>query len=296
MDRVQVLLSSYNGKSYIREQVQSILTQKGVDVSCLIRDDGSDEENRAYLQCLQQDKVRMIYGKNVGWKRSFYQLVFAADDFPFYAFADQDDVWYEWKLEHAINKLKDLPQDVPCLYYSNVDVTDENLHIIGEKINIAPPEKKESSLNICYGQGCTMVFNRAARDLFMKYPIEEPISHECWMAILVIYFGNIIYDKEKTLLYRQHQNNSLGATPQSKLKLIFNMLRCKKDLYYPYYRYLYKGYSDMLEDKEKAILEDFMNCRMDFKAKLRLIKNKHIRRYTRGGTISLKWAILLGKI
>lgn len=297
MEKVQVLLSYYNGEKYIQEQLNSILKQKEVEVSCLIRDDGSDEYARRLLEEIQDGRVRVVYGTNEGWKRGFYRLVFEADDVPFYAFADQDDVWMEWKLKRAVDKLNKLPQDKPCMYYSNVSVTDENLQIIGEKKNISPPGKKESSLHICYGQGCTMVFNRAAREVFMRYEIKEPISHECWMAILCIYFGSVVYDDCSSLLYRQHGDNSLGAKKKSR----FNLLRQKliergKAAYFPYYRYLFEGYFDLLEDSDKQILSDFMNYKKDRKAKLRLLGNPEIKRYTVSGTLALKMAIVGNRV
>lgn len=298
MEKVQVLLSSYNGEQYIKEQVQSILAQKDVDVRCLIRDDGSNVKTRRVLEFISGDRVRVIFGENEGWQRGFYQLVFQAEDAPFYAFADQDDVWKNWKLKRAVDKLKDFPQDKPCLYYSNVSVTDEKLNVTGEKKNIKPPECKVSALNICYGQGCTMVFNHAARELFMRYKIQEPISHECWMAILCIFFGNIIYDDCSTLLYRQHGNNSLGAAQKSRLTLLKEKFsqRDKRELYYPYYKYLYEGYFDLLHEDEKKVVLDCMNYKKHLGAKVRLVTNPEIKRYTPWGTLMLKFAIICNRI
>lgn len=43
MDKVLVLLSSYNGEKYLNEQLDSLFAQEGVDVHVLIRDDGSSD-------------------------------------------------------------------------------------------------------------------------------------------------------------------------------------------------------------------------------------------------------------
>lgn len=298
VEKVQVLLSSYNGEKYIAEQLESIFSQKEIDVSCFVRDDGSADGTAEVLKKFARKGLRVMYDKNKGWKKGFYELVYLADEAPFYAFADQDDVWKEWKLKRAVDKLKELPQQEPCLYYSNVSVTDEALNIMGEKVNLAPPQKKESALNICYGQGCTMVFNCAARELFMRYRIEEPISHECWMSILCIYFGNVVYDNCSTLLYRQHGDNSLGAEKKTRFGLLRERLHKKADkqAYYPYYRYLYEGYNDLLSEEDKAVVLDCMNYKNDWKAKMRLLLNRNIKRYTKSGTLMLKAAIATNRI
>lgn len=44
MYKVAVLLSTYNGSKYIKEQIDSILSQEGVNIDIYIRDDGSTDE------------------------------------------------------------------------------------------------------------------------------------------------------------------------------------------------------------------------------------------------------------
>lgn len=41
MKTVQVLMATYNGENYLKEQIESILAQTGVKVHLLDRDDGS---------------------------------------------------------------------------------------------------------------------------------------------------------------------------------------------------------------------------------------------------------------
>ena len=45
--RVMVLMSTYNGGQFLREQIDSILAQKGVEVRLLVRDDGSKDDTCA---------------------------------------------------------------------------------------------------------------------------------------------------------------------------------------------------------------------------------------------------------
>ena len=43
MNKVQVLISTYNGEKYLDEQIQSLIGQKNVHLSILVRDDGSTD-------------------------------------------------------------------------------------------------------------------------------------------------------------------------------------------------------------------------------------------------------------
>lgn len=108
MRTVQVLLSSYNGENYIREQLDSILNQEGVEIQLLIRDDGSTDGTRSILAEYEQqwNNISVIYGMNVGVISSFFLLLEQAGEYPYIAFADQDDVWLKQKLKRAVERIE----------------------------------------------------------------------------------------------------------------------------------------------------------------------------------------------
>ena len=94
LSNVVVLLSSYNGEQYIKEQVESILGQKNVRVKLLIRDDGSTDATPNLLSKYSQlPNVDVVYGKNIGASNSFLWLIKNAPECEYYSFSDQDDVW-----------------------------------------------------------------------------------------------------------------------------------------------------------------------------------------------------------
>ena len=58
--KVAVLMSTYNGKKYIEEQILSILSQSNIHVQLIIRDDGSTDGTqdiiKRYSYCLEYVK------------------------------------------------------------------------------------------------------------------------------------------------------------------------------------------------------------------------------------------------
>ena len=109
MKKVFVILSAYNGERYLREQVESILAQTGVEVTLLIRDDGSQDGTPGIMKDIQavNANVRCVYGENIGFRCSFYNMLLESDDtYDYYAFSDQDDVWDADKLSHAVELLE----------------------------------------------------------------------------------------------------------------------------------------------------------------------------------------------
>ena len=121
--KVQVLLSAYNGEKYIQEQIDSILNQSNVEVSLLIRNDGSTDDTRKILDSQSTQNIKCINDKNIGLVRSFVELINQADEAEYYAFSDQDDVWDNDKLCSAISMLEDY-KNMPAVYSSNARLVD----------------------------------------------------------------------------------------------------------------------------------------------------------------------------
>lgn len=93
--KVIVLMSTYNGEKYLKEQIDSILNQVKVEVFLMIRDDGSSDNTIAILKEYERQNrnIKIIKGKNIGVGNSFMQLLYNSAEAEYYAFADQDDVW-----------------------------------------------------------------------------------------------------------------------------------------------------------------------------------------------------------
>lgn len=126
---VQVVMSTYNGEKYLKEQIDSILSQEGVDVRLYIRDDGSSDRTTDILASYQEHKnVKIEKGNNLGFAKSFLTALDECDEADYYAFSDQDDVWEKDKLSTAIEILEEESQSTPLLYCSALQRVDENLN------------------------------------------------------------------------------------------------------------------------------------------------------------------------
>lgn len=87
---VQVVMSTYNGEKYLKEQIDSILSQEGVDVRLYIRDDGSSDRTTDILASYQEHKnVKIEKGNNLGFAKSFLTALDECDEADYYAFSDQ---------------------------------------------------------------------------------------------------------------------------------------------------------------------------------------------------------------
>ena len=120
-------MSTYNGELYIKQQLDSIFAQNEVEVSVFARDDNSSDETTNILrEYSEQQPLKFYSGNNLGPGLSFIDLIHHCEEYEYYAFADQDDVWESNKLVCAIDALKGYKEKV-AFYNSNVAVVDEEL-------------------------------------------------------------------------------------------------------------------------------------------------------------------------
>ena len=232
MEKIIVLLSSYNGEKYLAEQLESLVSQENVEVELLVRDDGSKDSTIAILDEWQsKGKLTWYTSENLGPGRSFIHLLQTAAPDNYYAFCDQDDVWLPNKLSITMEKMRDVElanPGKPVIVHTDMNVVDENLNVIHESFwrsSGLRPDILRTFPYLCTCNsvnGCTIVMNSAARELILeKYVEHDIIIHDVISALTVAYYGGIIdYVDVPTVLYRQHSSNVVGAMAYSKGKAI----------------------------------------------------------------------------
>lgn len=229
-NKTVILMSTYNGEKFIREQLNSLL-QQTVDVSIEIRDDGSCDGTWDIL-CEYAEKngeIHISKGENLGYAKSFWTIMQNAPKADFYAFCDQDDVWDKDKLEIAQKALEKENRDIPLLYFSDVRVTDEKLNIIKNGMIEEMPVDYAHSLIKNIAPGCTFVFNNKALEFLKHYDIGKyPIDIHDWTAYRIIAcLGKVVFDKTSHISYRQHGKNALGANKNRFNEAIAALKRLK---------------------------------------------------------------------
>ena len=217
--KIVVLMSTYNGEKYLRGQIDSVLNQDldkrlPVGVEIFVRDDGSSDRSSEILkQYAERGELAFYTGENIGYKKSFWRLLADAPQADYYAFCDQDDVWFSDKLYRAVKKIiiEEKRKTGPVLYISDNVLTDENLNPLKQK-RIKHVIGFPYALIYSYGAGCCQVFNSKAREVLLKYDMEKDMEtyHDFLTQKIVALYGTIIYDARPSLYYRQHKMNAVG--------------------------------------------------------------------------------------
>lgn len=220
-EKVGIVLGFKDGQEFIMMQLDGIFRQKYDNFHIHIFDDCSTFE---HVDTLISENIDSQNASKISYQRRENRLGFCAnflnglksisDDFAYYAFCDQDDIWGETKLERAITTLKQYPQDTPALYCSRTEIVDQSGEVhLGYSPLFTRQPSFANALVQNVGGGNTMVMNKVARDLIIRASENvEVVSHDWWAYIIITGAGgNVYYDPIPSLKYRQHDNNLIGA-------------------------------------------------------------------------------------
>ena len=216
---IAVLLSTYNGASFLDQQLKSLLSQDDSSFEIFARDDGSQDNTIKILQ--DYDLQLLTATENLGPKDSFGALLkFAVTntEAQYFMFCDQDDVWFSDKVRKTLAKMRQMETaygNIPLLVHTDLELVDANLNKIAPSMwiyeHILP---KKNSFHFLLVQncitGCTVMINRELAKKCLNIP-NDAIMHDWWLGLVASQFGRIDFISEPTIKYRQHGKNTIGA-------------------------------------------------------------------------------------
>jgi glycosyltransferase involved in cell wall biosynthesis len=296
--KVAILLSTYNGERFLRDQLESLLSQSHNNISIRVRDDGSVDDTVKILEeyASKHPEIEFRCGTNIGVVGSYIDLLRGAEgDFDCFAFCDQDDVWLPGKIEAAVSMLTREDDSQPLLYCSRVEFVKEDLTHLG--FNRIPKRIGFGNAvveNIAIG--CTIVMNRKARELILSKIPTFIIMHDWWFHLVVSAFGKILWDKKSYIKYRQHGENILGGSKG----LVVNRARILLESGKKWFRVreqaaeFMRCYGSMLDSDKSWETRRFVDSGNNFFARLNYSFTKGVWRQAAFDDFMLRCMILMG--
>lgn len=308
--KVQILLSTYNGKRFLHTQLDSLLNQNYTDLDILIRDDGSTDGTPELLQeyAASHPNITCIQGTNLGAMGSFFALMQAADtSADYFAFCDQDDYWKKDKIRAAVDMLSsyaasDSGKALPLLYCGRPTLVNEHLEELPVSIRYQekiPGFGNALVENICYG--CTTVINRELLLLALSMIPARAVMHDWWLYLLASCWGAVLYDTDSYLLYRQYEGNAVGTKASYLSELGYRLKLWKKrkgqfSLQAQEFSRLADALGKEIPEKNRLILQSFLHYKDSPGKRLGILCNSSIYRQRREDTLAVKLLLLLGML
>ncbi len=215
--RVSIVLATFNGAEFLREQLDSLFSQTLPAWELIIADDGSTDETLAIAENARLDApfpIRILRNPGrLGYGENFLSAACLATG-DFIAFCDQDDIWDPRKLEAAATSLQSTGAQLHVHAARLVDKSGRPLGVFRQGIRRAAliGPRQLAPWGVFYGFSMTF-----RRDLLALIPhvhrgehtfeYSGALSHDLWVYFLAWSLGSIFTDPECLASYRRHGGN-----------------------------------------------------------------------------------------
>lgn len=276
-ETVEILLATYNGEAYLREQIESLLRQTWKHWHLTVSDDGSTDGTPAILNeyaARYPGRIRRVrHDGRFGDARGHFFWLMETCAARHMMFCDQDDVWHPDKVEKTMQAMLRAEaahgEDTPVLVFTDLTPVDAALQPFAStlmQMQRQNPQalRLEQLLFQNVVTGCTAAVNRALATLSGRCPApEQTVMHDWWLALVAARFGQMVYLDESTLDYRQHGANSVGAKDVRSLSYLLHKVTHLRDFDRSMQQkkrqalLFLDAYGDALRDDERALLSAF---------------------------------------
>lgn len=247
---IDVLLASYNGMPYIRQQLLSLFRQKNVRIRLVIRDDGSTDGTQSeirrimaryqeYRKARPEEKygvkeIIFTEGEPTGSPAGCFTAMLPLVKSRYVMLADQDDVWDPFKSIDSLAAIRKMEKrygrNTPILVHTDLEVTDEEGNRIADSFlkyqNLPRRDRLQSLLIQNTVTGCTVIMNRPLADLYRQGdPGKSGFAHDHYLAVLAAAAGEVGLLDRPLVQYRQHGDNAVGAWRDSSPVGILRRIR-----------------------------------------------------------------------
>jgi GT2 family glycosyltransferase len=205
---ISVCIATYNGEKYLREQLNSILSQLSVDDEVIVSDDGSKDTTLELLkEYVEKDpRIKLFNGPGKGVIANF-EFAITQSQGEFIFLADQDDVWLPAKVQTTLAFFHSHP---------TIDLVISDLVIVDERLETIEPSYFEyRNVKLGFFQnivknkyiGAGMAFKSSLKTKILPIPDKVPM-HDMWIGLIAAYKKKSALITEPLTLYRRHDTNA----------------------------------------------------------------------------------------
>lgn len=206
---ISVCMATFNGGKFIREQLESILSQLPPDAEIIIADDGSTDDTLLVVDSLNESRIRVLPAeRHLGVIYNFERALRASKG-EIVFLADQDDVWLPGKVEMCLAALNEADLVMHDAFLLGLSDAFESAWGRNGKLSDIRAYKSGVVANWWKNSftGCCMAFRRNVLDKALPFPKNLPM-HDQWLGLVAEKNFKVKFIDEPLVDYRQHSSNA----------------------------------------------------------------------------------------
>jgi len=224
---VAVVVATYNGATYLRQQLESIVQQTYKPSQIIIVDDDSLDDTLQVANNFAAHHPEVMVVQNetrLGYIKNFEKGMLIATA-SYVALSDQDDIWMPHKLETLLANIGD-----QMLAYSDSELIDANGQLLNQKMSSIKNQLAYHTPIMyaigAWAPGHAMLFKKELVDKAAPFP--ALVTHDFWLGFVATCYSRVVYVNEPLVHYRQHTQNAIGADTTKNKTGSFTMAQKKQ--------------------------------------------------------------------
>lgn len=219
---IAILMATYNGQAYLGEQLDSIIKQTYSNWTLFIRDDNSSDQTLSIIEEYRKadQRIQLIQNQTDyhGAYYNFFGLINDVrsmdEEYDFYLFADQDDVWDQDKLERLLHFYESRQAKGPALVYADMRIIDADGVVTSDSLDALMGIHYTNPISAYMAHkvyGCNTFFNQELFHMLPALSYGAPelayLSHDNFTTKVAALRGEVYFYPETTMGYRRYGNN-----------------------------------------------------------------------------------------
>jgi rhamnosyltransferase len=281
---VDIVMATYNGAKYVEEQIRSLGNQTYTDWRLIVHDDGSTDGTQDIVRQLAKEDKRILFVEDgimgLGVAKHFMHML-QYSDAPWVMWADQDDIWFDHKIQTMLNAGEKAAFKGAGVVYANAELWCPEKGVISHRNTLFYPHNLRDMLFLNSGvQGASALFNAFMRKLLME-SLDYYAMHDHALLLAAVTMGEIVYVDEPLMYYRQHASNVTGHAPGSKRKKVQLMWHNRHEpvIFNPHYegtKAFYNHFLLRLREDDRRVLQLYLDLpRYSWLKRFHWIRKEH---------------------
>ena len=236
--KVSVVMCTYNGEKYLKEQIESIINQTYPIYELIIQDDCSKDKTMDILRNYEKEYANIHVFQNEkqkGVNENFFSAIIRITG-DYIAISDQDDIWELDKIEQQISYVDDYIL-VSCI--SKPFSSDDKVKINFDERKVNFRLEREIYLNMLPGH--TMLFNKS---LIEKIPEtiywQNYLTYDHVIALVAAAHNSIVHIPQVLVNHRRLIQSVSYTEPINYKKTFSNLFRLAGRTFVQYCRLRHK--------------------------------------------------------